>query len=1288
MLRENRITGKWMAVMGVVFACVLMAPGGSAGPGDRARRALQKSGVSGGFVVHVGGDEGKLTAALRADDAFVVQGLARDTSDVRRARRYLREKGVSGPVSVAHWTGKGLPYIDNLVDLLVVEDPESVARREIGRVLSPDGVACLKKGDGWQIRTERWPEEIDEWTHYLHDSSGNPVSEDQRVGPPEGLQWVGKPRWARHHDHMASVSAAVSADGRMFYIVDRGSPKSILLPSKWYLVARDAFNGTILWKKRIDTWRSPLIPRKSGPAQLPRRLVAVDETVYVTLGIDAPVSALDAATGKKLRTYPKTKGTREILVSDGRLFALAGSTPGRQDPDTGSDLMWMRNNKKEWWNSKPSRLTVLNTDTGKVLWQKKSRVLPLTMAVSGGKMCYHNGKRVVCLDAANGKQDWSSKPLERAPQIYSFFGPSLAIKDDTVIFAGGKHAGVQGGEWVEKDDTMSALSLKTGQVKWTAPHPPSGYRSPEDLFVLNDRVWVGGTTSGRVTGHFTGRTVGTGKQVNRFPPDVDTYWFHHRCYRGKATDKYLLTSRTGIEYVDPQTGHWNINHWVRGGCVYGIMPANGLTYAPPHPCACYILAKLKGFNALSPSPAVSLPKLKEAGAAPRRLEGPAFGEPVGELQGPADWPTYRHDRKRSGSTSASVPTELDTKWRTSLEGDLSAVVAAGDRVLVAAVDSGTVYAVHAGDGDVAWSFTAGGRVDSPPTVWEGRILFGSADGHVYCLRASDGRLIWRYRAAPANMHTMSYGQPESVWPVHGSVLVRNGTVYCVAGRSMFLDGGLRMLRLDAETGRKLGENVMDQTDPTTGKSLQAKVQELNMPTALPDVLSCYGDSIYMRAQEFNLEGERVSIETPTNPDEQEGEGAHLFSPTGFLDDSWFHRAYWVYGKTPLSGFSGYPKAARNAPAGRIMAFDGDSIYSYGREPKYMRWTTPMEYRLFASPRRDFRGSNKSGIVRVPNSESLNPANTPLTVSAWVKPKRQKGVVLARGGWVHGYSLYLKEGTPRFALRVNKETQSVACDRSIPTGVWTHLAGLVTADKKLKVYINGTLAATDTTKGLVAGNPTEPMQVGADQKSPVGHYSAGLTFNGSIDEVRVYREALAETAVEKLSRASDGAPTIDAEAALYYSFDGGKVRDLSGNKNHGEGGEPVPGKFGKGRSLRGMSYPDFYEVKHRWARRVPLHPRAMVLADDTLFMAGPPDLVDEDYAVRHMNSDDVQQRLRRQDAAWDGEFGAMLLAVDREGNKLAEYRLDSLPTWDGMSAAAGQLYLTLKDGSLVCMGGKR
>ena len=52
-----------------------------------------------------------------------------------------------------------------------------------------------------------------------------------------------------------------------------------------------------------------------------------------------------------------------------------------------------------------------------------------------------------------------------------------------------------------------------------------------------------------------------------------------------------------------------------------------------------------------------------------------------------------------------------------------------------------VRAVDADDGKSLWSYTAGGRVDTPPTVYGQLAVFGSADGWVYCLNAADGSLV-------------------------------------------------------------------------------------------------------------------------------------------------------------------------------------------------------------------------------------------------------------------------------------------------------------------------------------------------------------------------------------------------------------------------------------------------------------------------------------------------------------------------------------------------------------------
>ena len=279
-----------------------------------ARHILDATGVKGGLIVHVGCGDGTLTAALRANDSYLVHGLDSEPENVDAARKTIHSLGLYGNVSVEHHTGDRLPYIDNSVNLLVSEDLGNVSEEEVMRVLVPDGVAYVKSQGEWNKSVKPRPAEMDEWTHYLHDPSNNAVAHDSLIEPPSRYQWLAGPLYSRQHDHMSSVSAVVSARGRIFYIIDEAPRASILIPPQWRLVARDAFNGTLLWKREIDTWHAHLWRLKSGPQILTRRLVAVGDRVYVTLGIDAPLSVLDAATGETVRTYDGTRRPRKSSV--------------------------------------------------------------------------------------------------------------------------------------------------------------------------------------------------------------------------------------------------------------------------------------------------------------------------------------------------------------------------------------------------------------------------------------------------------------------------------------------------------------------------------------------------------------------------------------------------------------------------------------------------------------------------------------------------------------------------------------------------------------------------------------------------------------------------------------------------------------------------------------------------------------------------------------------------------------------------------------------------------------
>ena len=86
------------------------------------------------------------------------------------------------------------------------------------------------------------------------------------------------------------------------------------------------------------------------------------------------------------------------------------------------------------------------------------------------------------------------------------------------------------------------------------------------------------------------------------------------------------------------------------------------------------------------------------------------------------------------------------------------------------------------------------------------------------------------------------------------------------------------------------------------------------------------------------------------------------------------------------------------------------------------------------------------------------------------------------------------------------------------------------------------------------------------------------------------------------------------------------------------------------------------------QRIPVLARALVLAGDTLLLAGPPDFFSTDEPA----------------AALKGRKGGMLYVLSTaQGRKQAEYILESPPVLDGMAAAGGRLYMAAMNGDVVC-----
>jgi outer membrane protein assembly factor BamB len=550
------------------------------------------------------------------------------------------------------------------------------------------------------------------------------------------------------------------------------------------------------------------------------------------------------------------------------------------------------------------------------------------MTVRNGSVFYQDINGVGRLDARTGDEIWEKKrPTVR--RRMSFTSPTVVATDDILLVADripsvdsddpqqaaatdriewGVHGWNESGFARKARSLLVAYAVKDGRVLWSMPCTED-YNSAVDVFVVGDKVHVG--TSWKRFDLQTGKAE-QGPEVKMTGGKVGMA--HHRCYRNKASVRYVFTGRSGIEVADMETGWLGNNSWIRGACQYGIMPANGMLYAPPDACGCFNKVKVQGFFAVGPARENRGEEIEDG---ERLTRGPAYGKVSDSKIDDEDWPMYRRDGQRSGGVKTAVPKTLKKRWSMKLTGRLTQPAMVGDTVYVAQTDSHTVYALNAEDGKERWSFTADGRVDSTPSIYKGMVLFGSADGRVYSLRARDGALVWKFMAAPESRLVFSYGQLESAWPVHGSVLIQNDALYTSAGRNTYLDDGITFYKMDPVSGKALNKNVLYNFDLETGEQLGPE-GGFDMDGVNTDILSGDGQSVFMKHERFDASLQKEAKDEP-----------HLFGVHGFLGEEWFVRSYWLLGTNVRAGWGGWA-SGNETTFGRIMTFDEENAYGYGR----------------------------------------------------------------------------------------------------------------------------------------------------------------------------------------------------------------------------------------------------------------------------------------------------------------------------------------------------------------------
>jgi len=862
------------------------------------------SGLRGGIVVHVNCGDGRATADMAAGNTCLIHGLDRDAGNIAKARAHLGSKGLCGRVSVARYDGRSLPYADNTINLLVADRLGDLPRDDVMRVLTPKGTAII----GGTKTVKPWPKDIDTWPQYLNKADNNAVAMDTVVGPPRRIQWLNTPTWSRSHMGIATVTSMVTCNGRLFTIEDRALPDNPFLPGRFTYVARDAFNGRTLWTRKIERWESITVYIKCLPTQQQRRMVATDDVLYCTPVLEGPLVALDAATGKILKTYEGLSPVQEVAYDRGVLFVNVGdrfnaaaynqtNKKGGKGGGTKGEPFCGGGFRKGYAPEikdkevSASVIVALDPKTGRQLWKTETlkNYTGASLAVKGAHAVYQTGEGLFCIHPKTGQARWRVK--KQIPNVRGHDSRTPGTMPNTVVVTDGKVFAVEGKE-------LYAYALKDGKVLWKAT-APGNYQSSADVFHVNGIVWIGGKGA-------TGLDAETGKVVKTLNQQITGPMVHDRCYRNMITSRFYINSKTGgADFLDLDKNREYPNHWTRGTCGMGVLPANGLLYTPPYSCTCSVGDMMKGMLAYCADPELMQPN--DAGLIQRtvRLEtGPAYRKiPAGKKAAPDEWPTYRGNRFRSGMTQSAIAAQLKVKWRAKLPAGVTATTIADGKVYVCTPETHTLHALDISTGQTAWTFTADARIDSPPTWHKGMVLFGANDGWLYCLRASDGVLSWRFKDLPDRL-VGAFGQLESAWPIPGAVLVLDGKVYAAAGRSSFLDGGIFLYCLDPATGellksrsaygpfaKKTGFPVATKATGIAGGGRRRRGKKKDKPGTTPaytmpgfknDLLVSDGTGIYIRHAAFDKDLA-----------DRQTENKRLMPLAGFLDRRVQHRTGFV-----------------------------------------------------------------------------------------------------------------------------------------------------------------------------------------------------------------------------------------------------------------------------------------------------------------------------------------------------------------------------------------------------------
>ncbi len=605
-------------------------PGSSLYPADDltpayqrvAELAIEREGTAKGYCLVLGAGTGRLVHEIARRSQFQVIGVEPDVEQAAAARSRFRQAGLYGNrVVVHHGSLDTLRYQKRFANLIVCdatlatgELPDSAA--EVFRLLRPDGgtvVLASRAGNtapkalrewgagaipGWKVVrgpaglavgiARRGPVEgAGEWTHFYADPGNSASSGDGLKPGPVDVQWFGRPGPRRMVDRHEKNVAPVYKDGRLFISGDN------------YVVAVDAYNGTVLWEHDLPQ------SIRLGAFKHCGSMAVTDDCLYVATA-DA-CAAFDVASGGRKLTLAippevaRPKCEWGYVASVGDLLFGSVTKPGAafrvqdvptqtliwrdQQPVVTSDALFAldRHTGRPRWTYTPERGVVVNPTLavggGRVYFVESAN--PETRNVADGRVTLDallgQGASLVALDSATGDVLWSRPAGLEQLQHVVFLSYARGI----VLVTGTKNVTVDGRERVRYD--LAAFDAACGDRLWKntqTPVPDHILQGPHGEQVQHSAI-VGEAV------YNTGFAVSlrTGEPIEGWK------WQKSDKCGVLSTSAHCAFSRySNPRMFDLATGeHVALTHVTRPGCWINIIPAGGLVLIPEASsgCTCY-----------------------------------------------------------------------------------------------------------------------------------------------------------------------------------------------------------------------------------------------------------------------------------------------------------------------------------------------------------------------------------------------------------------------------------------------------------------------------------------------------------------------------------------------------------------------------------------------------------------------------------------------------------------------------------------------------------------------------